>query len=80
MVRVRGNLHEYKIHLGSANVMIEPDNQYRCIVPAPARSPRIMLPFDGDQVLSVILSKTALLVADDKITDPQILRQLPRRS
>lgn len=79
-VRVRGQLHEYKIHLGSANVMIEPDHQYLCIVPAPARFPRIMLPFDGDQVLSVILSKMALLASDDKITDPEILAQLPRSS
>ena len=77
-VRVRGQLHEYKIHLGSANVMIEPDHRYLCIVPAPARSPRIMLPFDGDQVLSVILSKMTLLASDDKITDPEILAQLPR--
>ena len=60
--------------------MIEPDNRYLCIVPAPARSPRIMLPFDGDQVLSVILAKMALLASDDKITDPDILAQLPRSS
>jgi hypothetical protein len=38
-----------------------------------------MLPFDGDQVLSVILSKAVLLAADDKIADETILRQLRRR-
>jgi hypothetical protein len=58
--------------------MIEPDRQYLCIVPAPARFPHIMLPFDGDQVLSLILSKMTLLASDNKITDPQILAQLPR--
>jgi hypothetical protein len=70
----------YKIHLGSANVLIEADSPYLCIVPAPARSPRMMLPLDGDQVLSVILSKMALRAADGTITDPGILRQLRRRS
>jgi hypothetical protein len=39
----------------------------------------VMLPFDGDQVLSVILSKALLLAADNKITDPAILQQLKRR-
>jgi hypothetical protein len=38
-----------------------------------------MLPFEGDQVLAVILSKVLLLAADDKITDPSILMQLGRR-
>ena len=40
----------------------------------------MMLPLDGDQVLSVILSKMALRAADGTITDPGILRQLRRRS
>jgi hypothetical protein len=38
-----------------------------------------MLPFEGDQVLSVIVSKVLLLAADDKITDPTILQQLRQR-
>jgi hypothetical protein len=39
-----------------------------------------MLPFDGDQLLSVILSKALLLLtADDKITDPTIQQQLKQR-
>jgi hypothetical protein len=37
-----------------------------------------VLPFDGDQVLSVILPKMALLAADDERSGPVILRQLPR--
>lgn len=41
--------------------------------------PKILLPFDGDQVLSVIVSKAILLAADDKITDPTILQQLAVR-
>ncbi len=80
-LRVRGNRGTYKVHLGSANILIEPDDRYLCIVPANASgSRRVMLPFDGDEVLSVILSKVLLLAADDKITDPEILRQLKRRA
>jgi hypothetical protein len=68
------------IHLGSANILIEPDDRYLCIVPAnSARTRRVMLPFDGDEVLSVILSKAMLLANNDTITEPTILRQLKRR-
>jgi hypothetical protein len=38
-----------------------------------------VLPFEGDNVLSIILSKAFLLAADDKITDPTILRQINHR-
>jgi hypothetical protein len=34
------------------------------------------LPFEGDVMLSVILSKAVLLVNDTAITDPSITRQL----
>src|SRR5215475_10061428 len=51
-------------------------DRYLCIVPAGSGRPKVMLPFDGDHVLSVILSKALLLAADDKITDPAILQQL----
>jgi hypothetical protein len=78
-LRVRGHRHAYKIHIGSGNIQIEPDDRYLCIVPAGSGRPKVMLPFDGDQVLSVILSKALLLAADNKITDPTILQQLKRR-
>jgi hypothetical protein len=35
-----------------------------------------MLPFEGDRVLSLILSKALMLVDDDAITDPVILAQI----
>jgi len=38
-----------------------------------------MLPFEGDEILSLILSKIVLLAADDRITDETILRQIRRR-
>ena len=30
---VRGKLHTYKIHLGTGNILMEPNDQYLCIVP-----------------------------------------------
>jgi Domain of unknown function (DUF4132) len=79
---VNGKLRTYRIHLGSANIQMEPNNQYLCIVPGRGQSDRskpadeLVLPFEGDTVLSIILSKAFLLAADDKITDPTILRQI----
>ena len=48
------------------------------LVVAPSlQGPRsVALPFEGDRTLSMILSKAFLLVEDDKITDPTILRQI----
>ena len=77
---VRGNLRTYKIHLGSANILMEPNDQYLCIVPAQSQSQGksnvVFLPFEGDTRLAVILSKAFLLAADDKIKDPTIVRQI----
>lgn len=77
-VRVRGKLATYQIHLGSANIMIEPTDRYLCIVPNRGKGAKVLLPFESDEVLSVILSKIMLLAADHKITDPTILSQLHR--
>jgi hypothetical protein len=38
---------------------------------------RVFLPFEGDETLSLILSKAFLRAADRKIADPSITRQLP---
>jgi len=79
---VKGHRHTYKIHLGSGNILMAPGDQYLCIVPD--RSGKtlgasdVFLPFEGDAVLSIILSKAQLLMDDDKITDETILRQLAR--
>jgi hypothetical protein len=77
-LRVTGKLNTYKIHIGSGGVQIEPDDRYLCIVPASTRT-SVMLPFDDDQILSIIVSKAVLLAADDKITDPAIIEQLGPR-
>jgi hypothetical protein len=80
---VKGHMRTYKIHLGSGNILMEPNDQYLCIVrgqePKARGSDRIFLPFEGDETLAVILSKAFLLAADARITDPTILSQINRR-
>ncbi len=79
---VRGDKRTYKIHLGSGNVMMEPNDQYLCIVPVLLRLSSdndLYLPFEGDLTLSVILSKAFLLAEDSKIKDPVINRQIDGR-
>jgi hypothetical protein len=75
---VRGDIRTYKIHLGSGNILMEPNDQYLCIVKAPERSnsESVFLPFAGDKTLAVILSKAFLLAEDSKITDPTIVAQI----
>jgi hypothetical protein len=76
---VRGRLRTYRIHLGSANVLMD-DDRYLCIVPrlVVADATDAFLPFEGDGTLSIILSKAVMLAADDRITDRSILSQLGR--
>ncbi len=79
---VKGSLRTYKIHLGSGNILMEPNDQYLCIVPkqsAGVRSERVFLPFEGDTTLSVILSKAFLLAEDTKIKDPSIVSQVTQK-
>ena len=77
---VGGDLRSYKIHLGSGNILMTPNDQYLCIVPKQSAKAgdRFFLPFEGDGTLSVILSKSFLLADDTKITDPTIVSQLKR--
>lgn len=76
---VEGTKHTYKIHCGSGNILMSPNDQYLCIVPdqsAKQGRDAIYLPFEGDALLSIIISKALLLAADDQITDVTILRQI----
>jgi len=76
---VQGKLRTYKIHLGSGNILMEPNDQYLCIVPGVAKAvsqPTLYLPFEGDSVFSIILSKALMLADDDNIKDPTIIRQI----
>ncbi|MCK2213374.1 DUF4132 domain-containing protein [Actinomadura sp. ATCC 31491] len=73
---VRGDLRTYKIHLGSANILMEPNDAYLCIVSARGPQPGLFLPFEEDGRLALIISKAFLLANDTAITDPSITRQL----
>jgi hypothetical protein len=75
---VRGGLRTYKIHLGSANILMEPDDSYLCVVPSrrPGRD-EVFLPFE-DGRLALIVSKAFLLADDTGITDETILSQIKR--
>ncbi len=66
---VRGDVRTYKIHFGSTNVLMEPNDEYLCILPASRdrKGDRVFLPFDGDERLSIILSKALMLTADRRI-------------
>lgn len=77
---VKGDLRTYKIHLGSGNILMEPDDRYLCIVPKASSlssaTGKVFLPFEGDRTLSIVLSKAFLLAADRDISDPSIVSQI----
>ncbi len=79
---VRGTIRTYRIHLGSTNILMSPNDQYLCIVPArgaDADPGNVYLPFEGDRGLALILSKAMMLAKDDRITDATIRAQIGRR-
>jgi hypothetical protein len=78
---VRGDLRTYRIHIGSGNVLMSPDDRYLCIVTArDPRAEKLFLPFENEgvlSVLSIILSKAFMLANDSSIADRKIVA-LPR--
>jgi hypothetical protein len=80
-LKVKGALRTYKIHMGSGNILMEPNDQYLCIVPGgrtEKAGEKLYLPFEGDNLLSIIISKALMLAEDDKITDETIVRQIKK--
>lgn len=77
---VDGKIRTYKIHLGSSNILMSPNDRYLCIVQkrggGTRRTDNLYLPFEGDNTLSLILSKAYLLAKDDKIKDTTIVNQI----
>ena len=76
---VKGTVRTYKIHIGSGNILMEPNDQYLCIVPsrsADKSTSKLFIPFEGDRGLSIVLSKAFLLAEDNKIQDETILSQI----
>ncbi|MEE4376797.1 MAG: DUF4132 domain-containing protein [Candidatus Competibacteraceae bacterium] len=73
---VQGKRANYRIHLGSGVIHIQPGN-YLCIVPQRNKEESLYLPFaDTDLRMAEIVSKIFMLVSDDKITDKTILAQI----
>lgn len=80
-LEVTGRRHVYRIHLGSANILMSPNDTYLCIVPAQKAAVlpgARFVPVEGDTLLTLILSKALLLADDHRITDPDILAQFER--
>ncbi len=77
---VEGKLRTYKIHLGTSNILMSPNDRYLCIVQkfgsGTQRTDNLYLPFEGDNTLSLILSKAFLLAKDDAIKDQTIMNQI----
>lgn len=75
---IQGTLANYRVHLGSATIHIEPGN-YLCVVPARDDGEKVYLPFaDTDKKMSEVISKIFLLIDDQSITDKSILAQIRR--
>lgn len=71
---IKGDLHTYKIHIGSGNVFIEPNNQHLCITRGMlGKIKQVFLPFEEDNTLTFILRTLFFLASDSKITDETIL-------
>ncbi len=78
-LKVQGKIRNYKIHVGSGNILMEPNDQYLCIVPDSSNrmaKEKISLPFDNDETLSIIISKALLLAKDNETTDETIISQI----
>ena len=78
-LKVQGKIRNYKIHVGSGNILMEPNDQYLCIVPDSSNrmsKEKIFLPFDNDEMLSIIISKALLLAKDNETTDGTIISQI----
>ena len=75
---VKGDIRTYKIHIGSGNILMTPNDQYLCIVADRKKesTQKVFLPFEGDQMLSIIISKAFMLAEDLKIKDSTIISQL----
>lgn len=79
---VEGKVRTYKIHIGSGNILMKPNDQYLCIVPSRSvgkSTDKLFIPFEGDKGLSIVLSKAFLLAEDDKIEDATIISQISRK-
>lgn len=78
-VLVHGKLADYRVHLSSGHIHVEP-GAYLCIIPDPIvdnQRKSVRLPFaEDDPKTAEIVSKVMLLAYDDRIKDESILKQI----
>jgi hypothetical protein len=76
---VEGELRTYKVHIGSGNVLMSPNDQF-LYFPEPRRQAKaaesVFLPFEGDTLLAQILSRASVLAADCRISDRALRSQI----
>jgi len=82
-LHIEGKLANYRLHLASANIHVEPGS-YLCVVPdwkKTSSRQKLFLPFeDEDMKCAEVVSKMLLLASDDKIKDSSILNQIRQHS
>lgn len=79
-LHVRGDLRNYRIHIGCGRVMMDPENRHLPIEPDSKTLKKICdqlyIPIEGDSHLYLIVAKAFLLAKDSNIDDPNILSQI----
>lgn len=77
---IKGGLNNYSVHLGSSVVHQSGGGTIHIVAVHSGKRGKVYLPFlDEDPKTAEILSKVILLAEDEKIKDPEILRQIVRR-
>ena len=75
--RVKGELADYTIHLGSAVVHRQPGGSLHIVAVHSQHRGRLFLPFaDDDPKTAEVVSKVLLLARDREIQDPNLLAQI----
>ena len=78
---IEGGLNHYSVHLGSGVVHQSGGGAIHILAVHSAKRGKVYLPFlDEDPKTAEILSKIVMLSEDGKIKDPEILRQIVRRT
>jgi hypothetical protein len=77
VVRVKGDLHEYRVHLGSARVHIIPSER-AIVFPEGERAPEVHLPVEAreDPRALEVLRRVLVLAGDVLVSDPELAQQL----
>ena len=74
---IAGKRGDYRIHLGSGVIHKVGGHQINIVAVHGSRKSKIFLPYvDEDPKTAEIMTKVLMFAADDKIKDPEILRQL----